>query len=148
MAQVVLALPVAPGSYMAGYQNGLETVFGNSWRIALGSMIAFWCGSLSNSYVMAKMKIFTQGKHLWTRTIGSTAIGELVDSSLFYMIAFYGIWSTSEIIQVALVQYILKTLWEVLATPLTYTVVNFLKKKENEDYYDTHTNFTPFKIKV
>jgi uncharacterized PurR-regulated membrane protein YhhQ (DUF165 family) len=64
------------------------------------------------------------------------------------MIAFYGIWSTSEIIQVALVQYILKTLWEVLATPLTYTVVNFLKKKENEDYYDTHTNFTPFKIKV
>jgi uncharacterized integral membrane protein (TIGR00697 family) len=133
---------------MAGYQNGLETVFGNSWRIALGSMIAFWCGSLSNSYVMAKMKIFTQGKHLWTRTIGSTAIGELVDSSLFYMIAFYGIWSTSEIIQVALVQYILKTLWEVLATPLTYAVVGFLKKKENEDYYDTHTNFTPFKMKV
>jgi uncharacterized integral membrane protein (TIGR00697 family) len=148
MAQVVIALPVAPGSYMAGYQNGLETVFGNSWRIALGSMIAFWCGSLSNSYVMAKMKIFTQGKHLWTRTIGSTAIGELVDSSLFYMIAFYGIWSTSEIIQVALVQYILKTLWEVLATPLTYAVVGFLKKKENEDYYDTHTNFTPFKMKV
>jgi uncharacterized integral membrane protein (TIGR00697 family) len=133
---------------MAGYQNGLETVFGNSWRIALGSMIAFWCGSLSNSYVMAKMKIFTQGKHLWTRTIGSTAIGELVDSSLFYMIAFYGIWSTSEIIQVALVQYILKTLWEVLATPLTYAVVGFLKKKENEDYYDTDTNFTPFKMKV
>jgi uncharacterized integral membrane protein (TIGR00697 family) len=126
----------------------LETVFGNSWRIALGSMVAFWCGSLSNSYVMAKMKIWTQGKHLWTRTIGSTAIGELVDSSLFYMIAFYGIWSTSEIIQVALAQYVLKTLWEVLATPLTYAVVGFLKKKENEDYYDTHTNFTPFKIKV
>jgi len=148
MAQVVIALPVAPGSYMAGYQSGLETVFGNSWRIALGSMIAFWCGSLSNSYVMAKMKILTQGRHLWTRTIGSTAVGELVDSSLFYMIAFYGIWSTSEIIQVALAQYVLKTLWEVLATPMTYAVVGFLKKKENEDYYDTHTNFTPFKIKV
>ena len=133
---------------MAGYQSGLETVFGNSWRIALGSMIAFWCGSLSNSYVMAKMKIWTQGKHLWTRTIGSTAVGELVDSSLFYVIAFYGIWSTSQIIQVALAQYVLKTLWEILATPLTYAVVGFLKKKENEDYYDTHTNFTPFKIKV
>jgi uncharacterized integral membrane protein (TIGR00697 family) len=133
---------------MAGYQSGLETVFGNSWRIALGSMIAFWCGSLSNSYVMAKMKIWTQGKYLWTRTIGSTAVGELVDSSLFYMIAFYGIWSTSQIIQVALAQYVLKTLWEVLATPLTYAVVGFLKKKENEDYYDTDTNFTPFKIKV
>jgi uncharacterized integral membrane protein (TIGR00697 family) len=111
-------------------------------------MIAFWCGSLSNSYVMAKMKIMTQGKHLWTRTIGSTAVGELVDSSLFYIIAFYGIWSTSQIIQVALAQYVLKTLWEVLATPLTYAVVGFLKKKENEDYYDTDTNFTPFKIKV
>jgi uncharacterized integral membrane protein (TIGR00697 family) len=148
MAQVVIALPVAPGSYMAGYQSGLETVFGNSWRIALGSMIAFWCGSLSNSYVLAKMKIWTQGKHLWMRTIGSTAVGELVDSSLFYVIAFYGIWSTGEIIQVALAQYILKTLWEVLATPLTYAVVGFLKKKENEDYYDTNTNFTPFKIKV
>jgi uncharacterized integral membrane protein (TIGR00697 family) len=97
---------------------------------------------------MAKMKIMTQGKHLWTRTIGSTAVGELIDSSLFYVIAFYGIWSTSEIIQVALAQYVLKTLWEVLATPLTYTVVGFLKKKENEDYYDTDTNFTPFKIKV
>jgi uncharacterized integral membrane protein (TIGR00697 family) len=125
MAQVVIALPVAPGSYMAGYQSGLETVFGNSWRIALGSMIAFWCGSLSNSYVMAKMKILTQGKHLWTRTIGSTAVGELVDSSLFYVIAFYGIWSSSEIIQLALAQYILKTLWEVVATPLTYVVVGF-----------------------
>ena len=133
---------------MAGYQSGLETVFGNSWRIALGSMIAFWCGSLSNSYVLAKIKIFTQGKHLWVRTIGSTAVGELIDSSLFYVIAFYGIWSTSEIIQVAFAQYILKTLWEVLATPVTYAVVGFLKKKENEDYYDTHTNFTPFKIKV
>jgi hypothetical protein len=97
---------------------------------------------------MAKMKIMTQGKHLWTRTIGSTAVGELVDSSLFYVIAFYGIWSTSEIFQVALAQYVLKTLWEVLATPLTYAVVGFLKKKENEDYYDTDTNFTPFKIKV
>jgi uncharacterized integral membrane protein (TIGR00697 family) len=148
MAQVVIALPVAPGSYMAGYQSGLETVFGNSWRIALGSMIAFWCGSFSNSYVMAKMKIWTQGKHLWTRTIGSTAVGELIDSSLFYVIAFYGIWPTSQIIQVALAQYVLKTLWEVLATPLTYAVVGFLKKKENEDYYDTHTNFTPFTIKV
>jgi uncharacterized PurR-regulated membrane protein YhhQ (DUF165 family) len=148
MAQVVIHLPVAPGSYMANYQQGLETVFGNSWRIALGSMIAFWCGSFVNSYVLAKMKVWTQGKHLWARTIGSTATGELVDSSLFYMIAFYAVWPTAEIIQVAIAQYILKTSWEVLATPFTYWIIGYLKRKENEDYYDTNTNFTPFQLKV
>ena len=148
MAQIVIALPVAPGGYMAHYQEGLETVFGNSWRIALASMLAFWCGSFSNSYVLAKMKIMTQGRHLWTRTIGSTVVGELVDSSLFYAIAFYGIWSTAEIIQVALAQYVLKTAWEVLATPLTYAVVRRLKQIESEDFYDTNTNFTPFRVKV
>ena len=148
MAQIVIALPVAPGTYMANYQHGLETVFGNSWRIALASMFSFWCGSFTNSYALAKMKIWTKGRYLWMRTIGSTAAGELVDSSLFYMLAFYGIWPTHEILQVALAQYVLKTSWEALATPLTYFVVNFLKRKENEDYYDTHTNFTPFKVKV
>jgi queuosine precursor transporter len=148
MAQIVIALPIAPGTYMANYQHGLETVFGNSWRIALASMFSFCCGSFTNSYALAKMKIWTKGRYLWMRTIGSTAAGELVDSSLFYMLAFYGIWPTHEIVQVALAQYILKTSWEALATPLTYFVVNFLKRKENEDYYDTHTNFTPFKVKV
>jgi uncharacterized integral membrane protein (TIGR00697 family) len=111
-------------------------------------MIAFWCGSFVNSYVLAKMKVWTQGKYLWSRTIGSTATGELVDSSLFYMIAFYGIWPTAEIIQVAVAQYILKTSWEVLATPFTYWIIGYLKRKENEDYYDTNTNFTPFQLKV
>jgi uncharacterized integral membrane protein (TIGR00697 family) len=94
------------------------------------------------------MKIWTQGRFLWMRTIGSTAVGEMVDSSFFYMLAFYGIWPTHEIIQVALAQYALKTAWEVLATPFTYWIVNFLKRKENEDYYDIHTNFTPFRVKV
>ena len=148
MAQIVIALPVAPGTYMAGYQQGLETIFGNSWRIALASMTAFWCGSFANSYVLAKMKIWTEGRHLWMRTIGSTAVGELVDSSLFYMLAFYGLWSIQEIIQVAMAQYVLKTAWEILATPLTYWVVGFLKRKENQDFYDIHTNFTPFRVKV
>ena len=75
-------------------------------------MVAFWCGSFVNSYVLAKMKIWTQGRRLWTRTIGSTVVGELVDSSLFYFIAFYGIWETSDIVKVAMVQYLLKTGWE------------------------------------
>lgn len=148
MAQIVIALPVAPGEYMANYQHGLETVFGNSWRIALASMFSFWCGSLANSYVLAKMKIWTQGRFLWMRAIGSTAVGELVDSSFFYLLAFYGIWPINELIQVALAQYVLKTSWEVLATPLTYLVVNFLKRQENQDHFDTHTNFTPFRVKV
>lgn len=148
MAQIVIALPVAPGSYMANYQQGMETVFGNSWRIALASLIAFWSGSFVNSYTLAKMKILTSGRFLWMRTIGSTATGELVDSSLFYMLAFYGIWPLNEVLAVAASQYLLKTAWEVLATPLTYWAVGFLKRKENQDHYDTDTNFTPFKLKV
>ena len=148
MAQIVIAIPVAPGAYMAHYQEGLETVFGNSWRIALASICAFWFGSFANSIVLAKMKIWSKGRNLWMRTIGSTAVGELVDSSLFYLLAFYGIWETQEIIQVACIQYLLKTLWEVLATPITYWLVAVLKHKENEDHFDTHTNFTPFRLKV
>ena len=148
MAQIVIALPVAPGAYMAQYQQGMVAVFGNSWRIALASMLAFWCGSFVNSFVLAKLKIWTQGRFLWLRTIGSTACGELVDSSLFYLLAFYGIWETQEVLQVAFIQYVLKTSWEVLATPLTYWVVATLKRKEGTDHYDIHTNFTPFRVKV
>ena len=148
MAWVVVSLPPGPSDYMKVYQPALDTVFGNAWRIAAGSMIAFWCGSFVNSYVMAKMKIWTQGRRLWTRTIGSTLVGELVDSSLFYFIAFYGIWDTADIVKVAMVQYLLKSGWEVVMTPVTYRIVGFLKRVENEDYYDRGTNFTPFSVKV
>ena len=92
------------------------------------------------------MKVLTGGKWLWTRTIGSTLVGELVDSGLFYFIAFYGIWPLQQVIAVAIAQYFLKTGWEILMTPVTYRVVAFLKAKENEDYYDRDTNFTPFKL--
>lgn len=146
MAWVVVSLPPGPSDYMKSYQPALEAVFGNAWRIAAGSMIAFWCGSFVNSYVLAKMKVMTQGKWLWTRTIGSTIVGEAVDSSLFYVIAFYGIWQTDDLIKVAFLQYLLKTGWEVVMTPVTYKVVNFLKRKEQEDYFDRNTNFNPFKL--
>jgi len=146
MAWVVVSLPPGPSVYMKVYQPALDTVFGNAWRIAAGSMVAFWCGSFANSFVLAKMKIATQGKWLWSRTIGSTIVGEAVDSSLFYFIAFYGIWQTEDIIKVAVAQYFLKTAWEVIMTPVTYKVVAFLKRRENEDYYDRDTNFNPFKI--
>jgi uncharacterized integral membrane protein (TIGR00697 family) len=145
---VVVKLPPASSDFMKMYQPSLEAVFGNSWRIALGSMIAFWAGSFSNSYVLAKMKLWTAGRWLWTRTIGSTLVGELVDSALFYFIAFYGIWATGDVIKIAIAQYVLKTGWEVVMTPVTYRVVGFLKQAENEDYYDRDTDFSPFRLKV
>lgn len=148
MSAVVLALPIAQDDFNRGYQAHLEAVFGNTPRIVAGSMIAFWCGTLANSYVLAKMKIATQGKWLWTRTIGSTLVGEAVDSGLFYVIAFYGLWPDEQVVRVALAQYALKTGWEVVMTPVTYRVVNFLKHHEREDWYDRHTNFNPFRFRV
>mgnify|MGYP003694554125 CR=1 FL=1 len=147
MAWVVVSLPPAGSDFMKSYQASLEGVFGSSWRIARGSMIAFWCGSFANSYVLAKMKIWTQGRWLWTRTIGSTIVGELIDSSLFYFIAFYGIWATGDIVKIAIAQYVLKTSWEIVMTPVTYRVVAFLKRAENEDYYDRQTDFNPFTLR-
>ncbi len=148
MAWVVVSLPPASSEFMRSYQANLEGVFGNSWRIALGSMIAFWCGSFANAYVLAKMKVWMNGRRLWTRTIGSTVVGEFVDSALFYFIAFYGIWATGDLIKIAIAQYVLKTSWEVVMTPVTYRVVGFLKRAENEDYYDRNTDFTPFTLKT
>lgn len=148
MSVVVLALKPASDPFNAEYQTHLNAVFGNTPRIMAGSMIAFWCGSFANSYVMAKMKVWTQGRRLWMRTIGSTICGELVDSSLFYMIAFYGIWPHRQLLSVIVAQYVLKTGWEVVMTPITYKVVHFLKRRENEDYYDHGTDFNPFKLKA
>ena len=146
MALVVLALPVAP--FMADYQKSLNDVFGNTPRIVAGSLIAFWCGSFTNSFTLAKMKIWSNGKWLWTRIVGSTMAGEAVDSSLFYVIAFYGIWATGDVVKIAIAQYILKTAWEVVMTPVTYRIVGLLKRAENEDYYDRDTDFSPFHIEA
>ncbi|MFZ6813321.1 queuosine precursor transporter [Undibacterium sp. Rencai35W] len=148
MSAVVLSLKPAADPFNRDYQTHLDAVFGNTPRIVLGSMIAFWCGSFVNSYVMAKMKVAMAGRQLWMRTIGSTICGEFVDSSLFYVIAFYGIWSNQQLVTVIIAQYVLKTSWEVVMTPFTYKVVAFLKRKENEDYYDKDTDFNPFKLKA
>ena len=146
MSTVIINLPVAPGG--DAQQSALVTIFGNTPRIALGSMIAFLCGSFVNSYVVARMKVWTGGRWLWTRIVGSTLCGELVDSTLFYVIAFYGLWPNSQLLEVTLVQYFAKILWEILATPLTYRIVAFLKRVENEDFYDHDTNFTPFSVRT
>jgi len=148
MSVVVLSLTPAADPFNSAYQTHLVAVFGNTPRIILGSMLAFWCGSFANSYVLAKMKVKMEGRRLWMRIVGSTACGELIDSALFYVIAFYGIWSNRQLFAVVIAQYILKTGWEIVMTPVTYKIVAFLKWKENEDYYDRSTNFNPFKLKV
>jgi queuosine precursor transporter len=146
MAAVVVHLP--PADFWRGNQSAVETIFGNTPRIVAGSIIAFWCGTFVNSYVLAKMKLLTNGRYLWTRTIGSTLCGELVDSALFYSIAFGGLWQGSKLVEVMATQYVAKSAWEILATPLTYRVVAFLKRAESEDHFDRDTNFTPFSLKT
>jgi uncharacterized integral membrane protein (TIGR00697 family) len=146
MASVIVALPATADG--AQEQAAVARIFGQTPRIAGASIIAFWCGSFVNSYVMAKMKLLTNGRWLWTRTVGSTLCGELVDSALFYSIAFYGLWDTALLGSVMLTQYLFKSGWEIIMTPLTYRVVGFLKRAEHVDYFDRTTNFTPFSLKT
>jgi queuosine precursor transporter len=147
MAYVVVALPPAPEW---PNQKAYEIAFGSTWRIAAASMFAYFCGEFVNSFVLAKMKILTAGRWLWTRTIGSTIVGEAVDSALFYPLAFYGsgIMPDEIIPKLMLAQFVLKVAVEVIFTPLTYKIVGALKRAENEDYYDRETRFTPFTLKV
>jgi uncharacterized integral membrane protein (TIGR00697 family) len=146
MAATVVALP--PAANWVDRQHAVESIFGSTPRIIAGSITAFWCGSFVNSYVLAKLKMVTAGRWLWTRTIGSTICGEAVDSALFYTIAFAGQLPSHELIALAITQYVLKVMWEVLSTPLTYRLVHWLKRVENEDYFDKNTDFTPFSLKV
>ena len=143
MSWVVRALPAAPGW---PHQEAYDVVFGQTPRIVLASLTAFWAGEFANSFVLAKMKVLTRGRFLWTRTIGSTIAGEAVDSMIFYPGAFWGTWPPDLVFRVMLSNYVIKVGWEVLATPLTYRIVAFLKQVENEDYYDRDTNFSPFTL--
>jgi len=144
MAAVVIAMPPAAG--WPG-QGAYEFVFGNSWRIVLASMVAFWAGEFANSFVLARMKVMTGGRFLWMRTIGSTVVGQGLDSLIFYPLAFYGLagWPIEQLWQVVISQFLLKTGWEALLTPVTYLVVNRLKRAEGLDVYDERTDFSPFK---
>jgi uncharacterized integral membrane protein (TIGR00697 family) len=143
MAAVVVALPPAEG--WPG-QSAYEFVFGNSWRIVLASMVAFWAGEFANSFVLARMKVMTGGRFLWMRTIGSTVVGQGLDSLIFYPLAFYGLagWPIEQLWQVVLSQWLIKTAWEALLTPVTYALVGFLKRREGVEVFDTDTDFSPF----
>ena len=147
MSWAVVAMPPAADW---GNQDAYVRVFGQVPRIVAASIVAFWAGEFVNAYVLAKMKIWTGGRYLWTRTIGSTVVGQGVDSALFYPIAFLGVegWTTELVVTVALTQWALKTAWEALLTPATYAAVGWLKRREGVDVFDTDTDFSPFKTKV
>ena len=147
MSWVVVALPPAPSW---GNQAAYATIFGQVPRIVLASVCAFWAGEFVNSYVMARMKVRTAGRHLWMRTIGSTVLGEGVDSLIFYPLAFLGAegFTPGLVVTVMLTQWALKVTWEVLLTPVTYVVVGALKRAEGVDVFDHGTDFTPFATRV
>ena len=147
MSMVVTGLEPAEVMSKERY-DAVQMIFGNTPRIVAASLIAFFVGEYVNSYVIAKMKIATAGRYLWTRTIGSTVAGEFADTIIFYPLAFWGTRPNEEVIAIMVANYILKVMWEVLATPFTYRIVAFLKKAENEDYYDTDTDFTPFSLET
>jgi uncharacterized integral membrane protein (TIGR00697 family) len=145
MSAIVVHLPPATGW---NGQSVIEQAFGSTWRIALASLIGYFCGEFANSFTLAKLKVRTEGRMLWTRTIGSTIVGEACDTLVFYPLAFYGAWDDALLVKVMIANYLVKVGWEVVATPITYRVVGALKRAEHEDYFDTNTNFTPFSLSV
>lgn len=147
MSATVVAMPPASGW---PHQEAYEIAFGNTWRVALASLTAFWAGEFANSFVLARMKVNTGGRWLWMRTIGSTIAGEAVDSLIFYPLAFLGSpgWTPEEVVRILMTNYLLKVGWETMMTPFTYKIINFLKRVENEDYYDRDTNFNPFTLEA
>ena len=146
MAWVIVTLPPAPEWHD---QTAYQSVFGSTGRIALASLVSFVVGEFVNSFVLAKMKILTQGRWLWSRTIGSTIFGEAVDSILFFPLAFYGSGEFPDAMlpKIIVAQFTAKVLVEVAFTPFMYKIVAFLKRAENEDYYDIKTDFSPFTLK-
>ena len=148
MAFVVVNLPVSPSEpFNATLQPAIEVVFGYTWRIAVASIAAFWVGDFVNAYVLARLKVLTHGRWLWLRTIGSTIVGQGVDSMIFYPLAFAGIWAYDTLFAVVAFNWFFKVMVEVVMTPATYAVVSWLKRHEQVDHYDTDTNFTPFSLK-
>jgi uncharacterized integral membrane protein (TIGR00697 family) len=147
---VVRWLP-ADAQWMADVgDDAFDAVLGTlaSGRIILGSLLAYFAGEFSNAYIMARLKVRTEGRWLWMRTIASTLVGELVDTVIFVCVAFLGVWPADLLLNIIISNYLFKTGVEVAATPLTYRLVGFLKRAENEDVYDTDTDFNPFKVNI
>ncbi|HEV2765712.1 MAG TPA: queuosine precursor transporter [Pyrinomonadaceae bacterium] len=145
MSWAVIALPPAPGW---PHQEAYVTVYGQTPRIVAASLTAFWAGDFVNSYVLARLKLKTEGRFLWLRTIGSTVVGQGVDSLIFYPLAFLGEWPAPLVLAVMTSNFFVKVGVEAVMTPVTYKVVGFLKRAEGEDYYDRGTDFNPFKLET
>jgi queuosine precursor transporter len=143
MGEIVIALPGAPGWHN---QQAFQVVFGFLPRIQAASLIAFWAGDFANSYTLAHMKLLTDGKWLWTRTVGSTVVGQAVDTALVITLTFAGKYPALVLVKMIFTGYLLKVAYEVLATPLTYLVVGWLKKSEHADAFDRDENFNPFHL--
>lgn len=143
MSWAVIALPPAPDW---PHQAAYEVVYGQTPRIVAASLTAFWAGDFVNSYILARLKVKTEGRYLWLRTIGSTVVGQGIDSLIFYPLAFFGEWSGAQLLAVMTSNFLLKVGVEAVMTPLTYLVVGFLKRAEREDFYDSGTDFNPFKL--
>jgi len=148
MSVVLILVGMMPSAPSWHNQQAYNLILGFVPRLSMASIIAYWAGGFANDFILAKMKIWTKGKMLWSRTIGSTVVGQAVDSFLFIGIAFYGILPTPVVLQIAVTQYCLKVAYETVATPITYFIVSQLKKKEGIDVYDYNTNFNPFHVKV
>jgi hypothetical protein len=147
MSTVVVHLPPdANEPFNRLLQPAIEIVFGNTWRITIASLTAYWAGDFVNSFVLAKMKLLTGGRRLWTRTIGSTVAGQFVDSCIFYPLSFLGIWQGATLVHIVIHNWLFKVFVEVALTPLTYFVVGRLKRYEREDHFDRGTNFSPFAV--
>ena len=144
MSLVFILVGILPAAPDWGNQAAYDAILGLTPMIVIGSLVAYFCGEFSNSFIMAKMKVWTEGRHLWARTISSTLVGQLVDSTLFIIIAFGAILPLSLLITLIGSNYIFKVAVEVLFTPLTYKAVAFLKAREGVDYFDRDTNFNPF----
>jgi uncharacterized integral membrane protein (TIGR00697 family) len=142
---ICVIIPPAPE-----YQNqaAFETIFKPVGRVVAGSLLAFWCGEFANSFTLAKLKLVTKGRHLWTRTVGSTVVGQAVDTTIVIVFIFWGTASVGTMLRLIVSGYLIKVVYEILMTPVTYAVVNFLKRTEGADYFDYGTNFSPFATKT
>jgi uncharacterized integral membrane protein (TIGR00697 family) len=142
---ICVIIPPAPE-----YQNqaAFETIFKPVGRVVAGSLLAFWCGEFANSFTLAKLKLVTKGRHLWTRTVGSTVVGQAVDTTIVIVFIFWGTASVGTMLRLIVSGYLIKVVYEILMTPVTYAVVNFLKRTEGADYFDYSTNFNPFATKT
>jgi uncharacterized integral membrane protein (TIGR00697 family) len=144
LVAVTYIATIIPGAPEYGGQVAFAAVFKPVGRIVAGSLLAYWCGEFANSFTLAKLKILTGGKYLWTRTIGSTIVGQAVDTTVVMFAVFYGVSPVSVIGRLIFAGYLIKVIYETLMTPVTYAVVNFLKRAEHVDYFDYGTNFNPF----